>query len=174
MQNMMNDILKNVDAMKAFDFTKNLDIFKDMNASKIGLQILGFQKNAFNTTYNTLLKIQEQSEKIVDSFVTSNAAIPDQGRKFLDEWRQAFRNGQNEFKKSIDDSFVKVESFFSGEIESPKSKSNDDQQVKVSEPKKMESDLKRELSKSNLQADEPKKETNEKDKPIKDQVKKNK
>ncbi len=56
----MNDIWKNIDVLKTFDFTKNLDVLKDLNASKIGLQVLEFQKGVFNNTYNTLLNIQEQ------------------------------------------------------------------------------------------------------------------
>lgn len=113
MKNMMNDMWKNMDAMKNFDFGKRIDFIKDFNASKIGLQVLDFQKNTFNNTYNTLLKIQEQSEKIADSFLKDNAAIPAESKKILDEWRLVLKKGQTELKKSIDETFSKAESFFS-------------------------------------------------------------
>ncbi|MBU1168644.1 MAG: hypothetical protein KKD44_03680 [Proteobacteria bacterium] len=112
MKNMMTDMWKGMDSMKGFDFTKNLDFMKDFNASKIGLQILDFQKSTFNNTYNTLVKIQEQSEKITDSLLKDNSAIPAEGRKIVDEWKLVFKKGQNELKKSIDESFNKAESFF--------------------------------------------------------------
>ena len=112
MKNMMNDMWKGMDAMKNFDMTKRLDFIKDFNASKISLQVLDFQKSTFNNTYNTLLKLQEQSEKIADSFMKDNAAIPPESRKILDEWRLVFKKGQSELKKSIDESFNKAESFF--------------------------------------------------------------
>lgn len=112
MKNMMNDMWKNMDAMKTFDLSKRLDFMKDFNASKIGLQVLDFQKSTFNNTYNTLLKLQEQSEKIADSLMKDNAAIPAESRKILDEWRLVFKKGQSELKKSIDETFTKAESFF--------------------------------------------------------------
>jgi polyhydroxyalkanoate synthesis regulator phasin len=112
MKNMMNDMWKSMDTMKNFDLTKKMDFMKDFNASKIGLQVLDFQKSTFNNTYNTLLKIQEQSEKIADSFMKDNSVIPAEGRKILDEWKLVFKKGQSELKKSIDESFNKAESFF--------------------------------------------------------------
>ncbi|GAB6097844.1 hypothetical protein JCM14469_40980 [Desulfatiferula olefinivorans] len=113
MKNMMNDMWKNMDAFKGFDITKKMDFMKDFNAAKIGMQVLDFQKSTFNNTYNTLLKIQEQSEKIADSLLKDNAAIPAESRKILDEWKLVFKKGQTELKKSIDESFSKAESFFS-------------------------------------------------------------
>ena len=103
MKNMMGDMWKNVDVMKNFDFTKKFDFMKDLNAMKISLQVLDFQKSTFNNTYNTLMKIQEQSEKIADSFMKDNAAIPAEGRKIIDEWKLVFKKGQTEIKKSIDE-----------------------------------------------------------------------
>lgn len=125
MKNMMNDLMKNVDVMKNFDFTKNMELMKDLNVSKLGLQVLDFQKSTFNNTYNTLLKIQEQSEKIADTFMKDNAAIPAEGRKILDEWRLVFKKGQTEFKKSIDESFNKAETYLNdlNQGETPKAKS---------------------------------------------------
>jgi hypothetical protein len=112
MKNMMNEMWKNMDAMKGFDFMKKFDFMKDLNAAKIGLQVLDFQKSTFNNTYNTLLKIQEQTEKITESFMKDNAAIPAEGRKILDEWKLVLKKGQSEIKKSIDEGFTKAESFF--------------------------------------------------------------
>lgn len=113
MKNMMSEMWKNMDGMKSFDFGKKLDFMKDFNAAKLGLQVLDFQKSTFNNTYNTFLKIQEQSEKIAESFMKDNTAIPAEGRKILDEWKLVLKKGQTEIKKSIDEGFSKAESFFS-------------------------------------------------------------
>ncbi len=112
MKNMMNEMWKNMDTFKTFDFSKKMDFMKDFNAAKLGLQVLDFQKSTFNNTYNTFLKIQEQTEKIADSFMKDNSAIPAEGRKILDEWRLVLKKGQNEIKKSIDEGFMKAESMF--------------------------------------------------------------
>lgn len=120
MKNMMGDMWKNMDMMKNFDFAKKFDLMKDFNAAKIGLQVLDFQKSTFNNTYNTLLKLQEQSEKMAESFMKDNAAIPDEGRKILDEWKLVMKKGQTEIKKSIDEGFSKAESFFTESTQSTK------------------------------------------------------
>ena len=120
MKNMMNDMWKNMDTMKGLDFAKKFDFMKDFNAAKIGLQVLDFQKSTFNNTYNTLMKIQEQSEKIADSLMKDNATIPAEGRKILDEWKLVFKKGQSEIKKSIDEGFSKAETFFNESNQSTK------------------------------------------------------
>lgn len=120
MKNMMGDMWKNMDLMKSFDFAKKFDVMKDFNAARIGLQVLDFQKSTFNNTYNTLLKLQEQSEKIAESFMKDNSVIPDEGRKILGEWKLVLKKGQSEIKKSIDESFTKAESFFSESTQNAK------------------------------------------------------
>jgi len=41
--------------------------------------------------------------------------LPEQGKKALDEWVQTFKKGREEFKKAVDESFKKVEDFFTSE-----------------------------------------------------------
>lgn len=120
MKNMMNEMWKNMDTFKAFDISKKMDFMKDFNASKLGLQVLDFQKSTFNNTYNTLLKIQEQTEKITDSLMKDNSVIPAEGRKILDEWRLVLKKGQSEIKKSIDEGFMKAESLFTESTQTAK------------------------------------------------------
>lgn len=110
-KNMMDEFMKNVSSFQAFDLSKTPDIFKDMNTSKIGMQLLDFQKSAFDNSYNTIIKIQEQSDKITESFLKENSAFPEEGKKLLNEWRGVLKKGQAEFKKTVDDSFKKAEAF---------------------------------------------------------------
>lgn len=174
MQNMMNDLWKNVDVMKAFDFTKSFDLTNGIDPSSIGLQVIGFQRDAFNKTYDLLLNFQEQSEKIVDLLMKS-PGIPDEGRKMLDEWRLAFKNHRDEMKKSIDDNFIMAESFFAKAAAPPKTQTSEPLQKKASEPKKEESEPKKEMAKSTQENSGPKKEAVEKEKPVKEpQAKKEK
>lgn len=120
--NMMEDFMKNISSFQSFDSTKNNELFKDFNNSKAGLQLLNFQKNAFNNSYNTIVKIQEQSEKIADSFLKDNTTIPAEGVKMLNEWKGALKKGQEEFKKSVDDTFIKAEEYLSESKKDSKSK----------------------------------------------------
>ncbi len=109
-QSMMDEFMKNVSSFQPLDMVNNADLLKDISNSKIGLQLLDFQKSAFNNGYNTIVKIQEQSEKIADSFLKENSSIPAESKKLINEWRGAAKKGQAEFKKTVDDSFKKAES----------------------------------------------------------------
>ncbi len=110
-KNMMDDFMKNANAFKCFELPQNADFLKDITNSKVGIQLLDFQKSIFNNSYNTMVKIQEQSEKIADSFLKENSSIPAEGKKILTEWKAVFKKGQTEFKKSVDDSFTKAETY---------------------------------------------------------------
>ncbi len=110
-KNMMDEFMKNASSFKAFELPQNADFLKDMTNSKVGLQLLDFQKSTFNNSYNTIVKIQAQSEKIADSFLKDNSSIPAEGKKMLTEWKAVLKKGQAEFKKSVDDSFIKAETY---------------------------------------------------------------
>ncbi len=110
-QDMMDEFMKNATNFKGFELPQGTDFMNNMPNSKIGLQLLDFQKSAFNNSYNTIIKIQAQTEKIADSLLKENTAIPAEGQKMINEWKTALKKGQAEFKKSVDDSFNKAESY---------------------------------------------------------------
>ena len=113
LKNMMDEVTKNYESMKSFDLTKSFAMPKDWDSSNVSNQIIDFQKNIFNNSYNTIVKIQEQTEKMTDTFLAGNTSMPAEGRKVLDEWKVAVKKGQVDFKKQIDDGFEKLETFIS-------------------------------------------------------------
>ena len=110
-KNMMDEFMKNASSFKGFEMPQGADFMNNLTNSKIGVQLLDFQKSAFNNSYNTIVKIQAQSEKMADSFLKENSALPAEGKKMINEWKAAFKKGQAEFKKSVDDSFDKAEAY---------------------------------------------------------------
>lgn len=100
MKNFMGDMWKNVGDMGS------MNMMKDVDPSKIGLQMLEMQKNAFNKTYNAMVQIQEQTEKMAEPLMKNNPVVPDQLKSML-------KKSQEEMKKAIDDGFTKAEAFFS-------------------------------------------------------------
>lgn len=103
MQNMMNNLMG--DMWKSVGM-KDMNMMKDMDPTKIGLQILDFQKSAFNNTYNAMMQIQQQTEKMAEPLLKNNPVVPE-------EWKNMLKKNQHEMKKAIDDGFVKAESYFS-------------------------------------------------------------
>jgi hypothetical protein len=121
MKNMMDNWMKNFDGLKGFDFPKQMDFMKGfdspkqmdfmkgLNMSKIGRQVLDFQKLMFDNTYDMVVKIHEQEDKVMDNFMKGQTMIPAESLKMLTGWRDIAHKGQNEFKKAIDESFKQAE-----------------------------------------------------------------
>ena len=104
--NLMGDMWKNVGNMDAGNWMKDIPGVTDMDTNKIGLQILDFQKNVFETIYNAMLQTQEQAEKMVEPLLKNIPGVND-------EWKDILKKNQEDIKKAVDENFVKAESYFS-------------------------------------------------------------
>ncbi|MDI7261288.1 MAG: hypothetical protein QME90_15400 [Thermodesulfobacteriota bacterium] len=85
-----------------------------MEQSKIAKQMVDFNKATFDNTFNAMVMLQEQTERMVNMFLEQATWLPDQGKKALNDWVQAFKKGRDDFKKAVDESFKKVDDFFTG------------------------------------------------------------
>ena len=74
--------------------------------------MIEFNKATFDNTFSAMVMLQEQTEAMVNSFVEQANWVPEEGRKVLDEWLASYKKGRNEFKKTVDQSFKKVENYF--------------------------------------------------------------
>ncbi len=97
-------------------------MMKSFEPGKMAKQMIEFQKTAFENAFSAMVMIQGQTEKIADQFLTKNSVIPEEGQKMINEWRLSFKKGRDDFKKSVDENFKKMESFFenAAEISKPK------------------------------------------------------
>ncbi len=85
----------------------------NMMDQRITKQIIDFQKATFDNTYSAISMLQDQAEKTTNMFLESSLwPVPEEGKKILKEWVQAYKKGREEFKKALDESFVKMEDFF--------------------------------------------------------------
>lgn len=100
MKNFMGDMWKNVGDISA------MNLMKDMEPTKIGLQMIDYQKNVFNNAYNAMLLIQGQTDKIVEPLFKNIPGIPQ-------DWSNIFKKNQENVKKAFDESFAKSESYLS-------------------------------------------------------------
>ncbi len=83
-----------------------------MEPVKIAKQMMEFQKAAFDNSFNGMEMVQEQAEKMLNMSLEQATWLPEEGKKVIDEWRKAYQKGCEEFKKTVDDNFKKVEDFF--------------------------------------------------------------
>jgi len=85
-----------------------------MEPTKIGQQMIEFYKATFDNSFKAMSMLHEQTEKMVDMFLSQATWLPEEGKKALTDWINTYKKGRDDFKKAVDDSFQKVESFFSG------------------------------------------------------------
>lgn len=85
-----------------------------MEQFQIFKQMIQFNKTTFDNSYNTLEMFREQNEKMTSSLLDQAAWMPEEGKKAINEWMQAHKKGCNDFKKTADQNYKKVENFFSG------------------------------------------------------------
>jgi hypothetical protein len=105
----MNDWTKNFDGLNYFGTPGNMDFMKDMNLSKLGHQLIDGQKTLVDNTYEMIMQIQEQTDKVADSVMKAHALIPGMDLKILEGWRDMVKKGQMECKKAIDEGFKQSE-----------------------------------------------------------------
>ncbi len=83
-----------------------------MDLEKIMKQTIDFQKATFDNTFNAMTMLQEQAERMSSMFLGQTTGLPEEGKKVIGEWVDAYKKGREDFKKSVDESFKKVEDFF--------------------------------------------------------------
>lgn len=78
----------------------------------IAKQIIDFQKSTFDNNFNSLTIMQQQAEKMVQTFTEQATWIPAEGKAAINEWVNIYNKGRVGFKEAADNNFKKVEEFF--------------------------------------------------------------
>jgi len=85
-----------------------------MDPKMMAKQVIEFNKTAFDNTFNAMVILQDQMEKVMNFYMEQNKILPDEGKKAIIEWIKAFKRAREDFKNSVDENYKKVESFFAG------------------------------------------------------------
>ncbi len=83
-----------------------------MNQFSFAKQILDFNRTTLQNTFGAMCMLQEQSEKMVSTFIEQADWIPSEGKKAITDMTAMFRKGCSELSKAVDENFVRVESYF--------------------------------------------------------------
>jgi len=83
-----------------------------MEPKQIAKQMIDFQKSTFDNSFSAMSMVQEQAERMVNMSLTQATWLPEEGKKAIEDWIGAYKNGREDFKKTVDDNFKKVEDFF--------------------------------------------------------------
>lgn len=83
-----------------------------MDQKQIFKQMVDFNKGAFNSAFNAMVMVQDQTETLANTMLNQATGMPEEGRKAIREWVDAFKKGRETYRKTVDDAFKKVETFF--------------------------------------------------------------
>ncbi len=83
-----------------------------MDQKQVLKQMIDFNKAAFDNTFNAIAMLQDQAESSSNTLLAQATWLPKEGKKAIDEWVKTCKTGRETFKKSVDESFKKVEDFF--------------------------------------------------------------
>ena len=86
-----------------------------MDQKQIMKQMIQFNKTALDNSFKAMTMVYDQNEKMVETMLNQSTWLPENGRKAINDWMDAFKKGCNDFKTLLDDNYSKVESFFNEE-----------------------------------------------------------
>jgi len=86
----------------------------EMNQFTFAKQMLDFNRTTFANTVGAMSLFQKQSEKMMTAFVEQADWIPAEGKKAISDMSAMLRKTCSEFKKAVDENFVRAEALFKG------------------------------------------------------------
>ncbi|MDM8525388.1 hypothetical protein QUF80_18635 [Desulfococcaceae bacterium HSG8] len=87
-----------------------------METGKIANQMISFQKNLFENAFNAMSTVQDQTEKMVNNFLTQLPWVNEDGKKAIEGSVDFYKKARGDFKKAVDEGFSKMEDLFSQKI----------------------------------------------------------
>ncbi len=82
-----------------------------MDQKHIIKQVIDFNKATFENTYNAVVLLQDQAERMASTVMDQAAWMPEESKKAVNEWVKAYKKGREDIKKSVEHGFEQAESF---------------------------------------------------------------
>ena len=80
-----------------------------METTKFAKQTLGFQKTIFENSFNALIMVQDQTEKMVNGYLDQLPWVTGEGKKSLQASIEIAKNARDDFNKAVEDGFNTIE-----------------------------------------------------------------
>lgn len=94
-----------------------------MYPEKIAEQMIDFQRNMFDNTFNTIVVLQDQAERMMSTLVDQATWLPPEARKAIDEWIKSYKKGREDYRKMVYEGFDNMAKSFAGKPEEKETKS---------------------------------------------------
>ncbi len=83
-----------------------------MEPMVVAKQMIDLQKATFDSSFQAMVLLQEQTEKMTNTLFEQAFWMPEEGKKVLSGWVKAYKQGRDDFKKVVDQNFKNAEAFF--------------------------------------------------------------
>jgi len=80
-----------------------------METTQFAKQALGFQKTMLDNSLNAMAMVQDQTEKMVNSYLDQLPLVTAEGKKTLQTSVDMSKKARDDFKKAADEGFSKIE-----------------------------------------------------------------
>jgi polyhydroxyalkanoate synthesis regulator phasin len=79
-----------------------------MDSSWIAKQMIDFQKTTFDHTFDAMVMLQDQTEKVANTLFEQATWFPEEGKRVIIQWTEIYKKGRDDLKSAVDDHFSKM------------------------------------------------------------------
>ncbi|MFT5727119.1 MAG: hypothetical protein ACI8PB_001251 [Desulforhopalus sp.] len=80
-----------------------------METTQFAKQALEFQKVMLDNSFNAMIMVQDQTEKMVNGYLDQLPLVTAEGKKTLQTSADVTKKARDDFKKAVDEGFSKIE-----------------------------------------------------------------
>jgi hypothetical protein len=80
-----------------------------MDSTQFVKQTLGFQKTIFENSYNAMIVVQDQTEKMMNSYLDQLPWVTEESKSSMKASVDLAKKAREDFKTAVDDGFAKFE-----------------------------------------------------------------
>ena len=86
-----------------------------MDQSQFAKQMIDFQKTTFDNVYNSMVMLQDHTEKLASTVFEQATWIPEESSRLVTQWIKIFKKGRNDYKLAVDDIYTRIEDLITAE-----------------------------------------------------------
>lgn len=83
-----------------------------MDQKQIIKQVVKFNQDAFDNTFDAIVTLQDQTEKMAEKMMAQTNWMPAEGRTAIDSWVEVYKTSRNNFKAQVDNGYKQIENLF--------------------------------------------------------------
>lgn len=87
-----------------------------METTAIVKQVIGFQKTLFENSFTVIVSAQDQTEKLVNSYIDQLPWVTPEGKNSMMETVEICKKARDDFKKTVEDGYAKFEELMVSQV----------------------------------------------------------